>query len=106
MGIRDHPTAPRSPWHNGHVARLIGSIRRECLDHIVVVGEVSLHRPLKAYARYFNEVGTHRSLEKDTPETLSSLDWASHALCLAGFTITMFRFRLSAHSGGLPAVSY
>jgi transposase InsO family protein len=69
MGIRDHPTAPRSPWQNGHVERLIGSIRRECLDHIVVVGEVSLHRTLKAYARYFNEIRTNRSLEKDTPET-------------------------------------
>jgi transposase InsO family protein len=69
MGNRDHPTAPRSPWQNGHVERLIGSIRSECLDPIVVVGEVSLHRTLKAYARYFNEVRTHRSLEKDAPET-------------------------------------
>jgi transposase InsO family protein len=42
MGIRDHPTAPRSPWQNGHAERLIGSIRRECLDHIVVFGEAHL----------------------------------------------------------------
>jgi transposase InsO family protein len=69
MGIRDHPTAPRSPWQNGHVERLIGSIRRECLDHIVVMGEASLRRTLKAYARYYNEVRTHRSLHKDAPET-------------------------------------
>jgi transposase InsO family protein len=69
MGIRDHPTAPRSPWQNGHVERLIGSIRRECLDHIVVMGEASVRRTLKAYARYYNEVRTHRSLDKDTPET-------------------------------------
>ena len=69
MGIRDHPTAPRSPWQNGHVERLIGSIRRECLDHIVVMGEAPLRRTLKAYARYYNEVRTHRSLHKDTPET-------------------------------------
>ncbi len=68
MGIRDHPTAPRSPWQNGHVERLIGSIRRECLDHIVVMGEVSLRRTLKAYARYYNELRTHRSLHKDAPE--------------------------------------
>ena len=68
MGIRDHPTAPRSPWQNGHVERLIGSIRRECLDHIVVVGEASLRRTLKAYARYYNEIRTHRSLDKDAPE--------------------------------------
>jgi transposase InsO family protein len=69
MGIREHPAAPRSPWQNGHVERLIGSIRRECLDHIVVVGEASLRRTLKAYARYYNEVRTHRSLQKDAPET-------------------------------------
>jgi transposase InsO family protein len=68
MGIRDRPTAPRSPWQNGHVERLIGSIRRECLDHIVVMGEVSLRRTLKAYARYYNELRTHRSLHKDAPE--------------------------------------
>ena len=68
MGIRDHPTAPRSPWQNGHVERLIGSIRRECLDHIVVVGEAPLRRTLKAYARYYNEIRTHRSLHKDAPE--------------------------------------
>jgi hypothetical protein len=65
---RDHPTAPRSPWQNGHVERLIGSIRRECLDHIVVVGEAPLRHTLKACARYYNEVRTHRSLDKDTPE--------------------------------------
>ena len=50
MGIRDHPTAPRSPWQNGHVERLIGSIRRECLDHLIVFGEAHLRAVLKAYA--------------------------------------------------------
>ena len=54
MGIRDRPTAPRSPWQNGYVERLIGSIRRECLDHIVVSGEAHLRRILKAYVSYFN----------------------------------------------------
>jgi transposase InsO family protein len=67
MGIRDHPTAPRSPWQNGHVERLIGSIRRECLDHMVVFGEADLRRVLKAYASYFNRVRTHLSLDKDAP---------------------------------------
>jgi transposase InsO family protein len=66
MRIRDHPVAPRS-WRNGHVERLIGSIRRECLDHIVVVGEADLRRVLKAYASYYNRVRTHLSLDKDTP---------------------------------------
>ena len=68
MGIRDHPTAPRSPWQNGHVERLIGSIRRECLDHVVVTAQASLRRTLTAYARYYNEVRTHRSLGKDAPQ--------------------------------------
>jgi len=67
MGIRDHPTAPRSPWQNGHAERLIGSIRRECLDHIVVFGEGHLRRILFAYAGYYNEVRTHLSLDKDAP---------------------------------------
>jgi transposase InsO family protein len=54
--IRDHPTAPRSPWQNGHVERLIGSIRRESLDHLIVFGETHLRHFLKAYASYYNEV--------------------------------------------------
>ena len=68
MGIRDHPVAARSPWQNGHVERLIGSIRRECLDHMSVSGEAHLHRILKTYASYYNEVRTHLSLDKDTPK--------------------------------------
>jgi len=67
MGIRDRPTAPRSPWQNGHVERLIGSIRRECLDHVVIVSEAHLRRILATYASYYNEQRTHRSLAKDTP---------------------------------------
>src|SRR6478736_746618 len=67
MGIRDKPTAPASPWQNGFAERLIGSIRRECLDHIIVLGEAHLRRVLKSYARYYNGVRTHRSLKKDAP---------------------------------------
>ena len=67
MRIRDHPTAPRSPWQNGHVERLIGSIRRECLDHVIVFGEAHLRQVLKKYASYYNEVRTHLSLSKDAP---------------------------------------
>ena len=67
MGIRDHPTAARSPWQNGHVERLIGSVRRECLDHILVFGEAHLRRVLKTYAGYYNKVRTHLSLDKDAP---------------------------------------
>jgi transposase InsO family protein len=67
MGIRDHPIAARSPWQNGHAERLIGSIRRECLDHIVIFGEAHLRRILAAYAGYYNGVRTHLSLDKDSP---------------------------------------
>jgi len=71
MGIRDKPIAPASPCQNGFAERLIGSIRRECLDHIVVLGEEHLRRILKSYADYYNGVRTHRSLNKDAPVSRS-----------------------------------
>jgi transposase InsO family protein len=71
MGIRDKPTAPASPWQNGVVERLIGSIRRESVDHMIVLGEAHLRRILKSYARYYNGVRTHRSLNKDAPVSRS-----------------------------------
>jgi transposase InsO family protein len=67
MGIRDKPIAPASPWQNSFAERLIGSIRRECVDHIVVWGEGHLRQILRAYARYYNNIRTHRSLNKDAP---------------------------------------
>ena len=67
MGIRDHPIAPRSPWQNPYAERLIGSIRRECLDHVVVLGQAHLRRILRSYAAYYNQARTHRSLAKDCP---------------------------------------
>jgi len=67
MGIRDKPIAPASPWQNGFAERLIGSIRRECLDHIIVLGEAHLRRILLSYAAHYNSVRTHRSLDKDAP---------------------------------------
>jgi transposase InsO family protein len=67
MGIRDKPIAPASPWQNGFAERLIGSIRRECVDHIMVLGEAHLRRILKSYARYYNETRTHLALGKDAP---------------------------------------
>jgi transposase InsO family protein len=67
MGIRDKPIGPASPWQNGFAERLIGSIRRECADHIIVLGETHLRRILKSYADYYNGVRTHRSLNKDAP---------------------------------------
>jgi transposase InsO family protein len=65
MGIRDRPIAPRSPWQNGYAQRVIGSILRESLDHILVFGEAHLRRTLKAYAGYYNQVRTHLPLHND-----------------------------------------
>ncbi len=67
MGIRDGPTALRSPWQNAYVERVIGSVRRECLDHIIILSAAHLHRVLKAYAKYYNNARTHLSLEKNAP---------------------------------------
>jgi transposase InsO family protein len=67
MGIRDRPITPRSPWQNGHVERLIGSIRCECLDHVEVFGERHLRQLLASYSTYHNEVRTHLALNKDAP---------------------------------------
>ena len=67
MGIRDRPISPRSPWQNGYAERLIGSIRRDCLDHVVVFGERHLRHLLTSYEKYYNETRTHLSLWKDAP---------------------------------------
>ncbi|WP_371212541.1 integrase core domain-containing protein [Methylocystis sp. ATCC 49242] len=67
MGIRDKPIAPASPWQNAFAERLIGSIRRECVDHLIVLGEPHLRRLLRSYAGYYNEIRTHRTLNKDAP---------------------------------------
>ena len=67
MGIRDRPITPASPWQNAFAERLIGSIRRECVDHVIVLGEAHLRRILISYATYYNSVRTHRSLHKDAP---------------------------------------
>src|SRR5919106_1979592 len=66
-GIRDRPTSPRSPWQNGCAERLIGSIRRECTDHVIVFGERHLRHLLRSYLDYYNETRTHLALDKDTP---------------------------------------
>ena len=65
MGIRDRPIAPHSPWQNAYVERLIGSIRRECLDHLIIFNEAHLRRVLSTYATYYNTIRTHLALHKD-----------------------------------------
>ena len=67
MGIRDRPISPRSPWQNPYVERLIGALRRECLDHLLVFGEQHLRRVLESYCLYYNETRTHLGLSKDVP---------------------------------------
>jgi len=67
IGIRDKPIAAGSPWQNSFAERLIGTIRRDCVDHIVVLVETHLRRILREYARYYNTARTHRSLNEDAP---------------------------------------
>jgi len=68
LGLTDVRTAPRSPWQNAYVERLIGSIRRECLDHVIVFDERHLRRVLRTYVDYYHHSRTHLALEKDAPE--------------------------------------
>jgi transposase InsO family protein len=67
MGIRDRPTSPGSSWQNGYVERLIGTVRRECLDRMLIFGESHLRRVLASYAVYYNQARTHLALQKDAP---------------------------------------
>ena len=69
MGITEVLTAPRSPWQNAYVERVIGSIRRECLDHIVIFNERHLRRVLSSYIDYYQRTRTHLSLDKDCPQS-------------------------------------
>jgi transposase InsO family protein len=80
IGIRDRPTSPRSPWQNAYAERLIGSIRRECVDHVVVFGERHLRHVLLSYMSYYNGTRTHLSLNKDAP-MLRSAETAGRILC-------------------------
>jgi len=71
LEIREAVIAPRSPWQNAYAERVIGSIRRECLDHVVVIGERHLREILSKYVDYYNGTRTHLSLSKDSPEPRS-----------------------------------
>ena len=69
MGIEQVLSAPRSPWQPPYVERVIGTLRRECTDHLIVVGEAHLRRALTRYVAYYNEDRTHVALGKDAPAT-------------------------------------
>ena|SRR5215472_18126237 len=68
MGIEEVLSTPHSPWQRAYVVRVIGSIRRECLDHVIVFDERSLRRILSSYFNYFLRSRTHLSVEKDAPD--------------------------------------
>ena len=68
MGVEEVVTAPRSPWQNPYVERLIGSVKRECLDHLIILNERHLRRILGSYLDYYHGSRTHLSLGKDTPD--------------------------------------
>jgi transposase InsO family protein len=79
MGIRDRPISPRSPWQNPCMERLIGTVRRECLDRMLIFGEAHLRQTLSSYAVYYNKVRTHLALGKDAPVTrLGSCRYGVH----------------------------
>ena len=110
-GIRDKPIAPGSPWQNGFAQRLIGSIRRECSDHIVALGEGHLLRILQSYAQCYNELRTHRSLNKDALvhraiENLGAiisrpvLGGIHHPYCKVRFSVHTTRSRHANCEGG------
>ena len=80
IGIRDRPTSFRSPWQNGIAERLIGSIRRECIDHVVVFGERHLRHVLLSYKDYYNATRTHLSLNKDAPVP-RGVEWDGNIVC-------------------------
>jgi putative transposase len=71
MGITEVLSTPRSPWQRAYVERFIGTIRRECLDHVIVLNEASLHRHVKSFLAYYHESRTHLSLAKDAPKPRS-----------------------------------
>ena len=68
MGIREVLIAPRAPWQNPFVERLIGSIRRECLDHCLILNEAHLRRLLRGYISYYNTARPHQSLDNNSPQ--------------------------------------
>ena len=102
MGIRDRPIARHSPWQNGCAERLIGSIRRDCLDHVVVFGEWHLRNLLRSYQQYYNEARTHLSLCKDAPIP-RAVRASGHIIVTpvlgADYTINMGGFEFSTVTG-------
>jgi transposase InsO family protein len=83
MSIEEVLSAPRSPWQNAYAERLIGSIRRECMDHVIVSGERSVKRLLNSYFDYYHRSRTHLSLEKDSPVPRSVMGGGEHIIAIS-----------------------
>jgi transposase InsO family protein len=107
MGIRDKPIAPGSPWQNGFAERLIGSIRRECVDHVIVFGEAQLRRILTTYSAYYNELRTHRSLGKDAPihRAIQHVGRIASEPVVVAFTSIIVEFSFWYRQGSLCALA-
>ena len=93
-------TAALEPWQNGFAERLIGSIRRECVDHVIVLGEAHLRRILTKYTAYYNELRTHRSLNKDAPiyRAIQHMGCIISAPILGGLHHRYCRIKFSVHT--------
>jgi transposase InsO family protein len=101
VGIRDKPIAAGTPWQNGYAERLIGTIRRECVDHVIVFGEAHLRRILGEFAAYYNESRTHRALSKDAPvhRAIERLGDITYDLFSDAFITNLAVSEFSAHTG-------
>src|SRR4030081_3637457 len=100
MGIRDKPTAPASPWQNGFAERLIGSIRRKCVDHIIVLGEMHLRRILRFYAAIttkLEHIG-HWIRMRQSLARFSGPESSPQIRSLADFIVTTSEFKFSVHT--------
>jgi hypothetical protein len=88
MNIKEVLSAPRSPWQRAYIERVIGSIRRECLDHVIILDEEGLRRVLASYIRYYHRSRLHLSLDKDSPDprpdnpSARSLQFPKSAVCI------------------------
>jgi len=97
MGLEEVLTAPRSPWQNPFVERLVGSIRRECLDHVIVWNERSLRRTLQSYFAYYQRSRTHLALGKDAPEP-RSVELPEHGRVVAILQVGGLHPRYQSHA--------
>ena len=112
MGTTEVITAPRSPWQNPYAERLIGSIRRECLDHVIILSERHLRRVLSSYFQYHHDVRTHLSLDKDCPrprpvpaQAITLLPSRRSAACIIVMNVEPHKIGEAARCLSLPSIA-